>query len=142
MSSEYFIFLKSTDSLDYYPSNGSHCFTVQLPETLYLDGDDVWYCALRDFTCTLTTPTPLYVYCDLVQQSIVLDRKLPIIQYIPKYTTGGDGSVRESYDSSMCFKVTRSTITNITVYIKDDQLKDPSFTSAPSTCTLHLIRKG
>ena len=85
---EYFIFLKSSDSLKYYPSNMPHYFTVELPETIYLDGDDVWYCTLRNFTCELSVPKALYVYCDLVQQSFVLDRKLPIIQYIPKNKDG------------------------------------------------------
>ena len=137
---EYFIFMKSTDSLNYFPSNTNHHFTVELPEAVYLDGNDVWYCALRHFTCELTSPMALYVYCDLVQQSFVLDRRLPIIQYIPKYTR--ETRVTETYDSSMAFKVTRSTITNITVYIKDEKFKHPSFTDEPSTCTLHLMKRG
>ena len=74
---EYFIFLKSSDSLKYYPSNTPHYFTVELPETIYLDGDDIWYCTLRNLNCELSVPKSLYVYCDLVQQSFVLDRKLP-----------------------------------------------------------------
>ena len=133
---EYFIFLKSTDSLNYYPFNAPQSFTVQLPETINL-GDNVWFCTLRSLTCELTAPKALYVYCDLVEQSYVLDRKLPIIQYIPKYK---EGRVIESYDSSVRFKVTRSAVASITVYVKDDQFQNPSFTNEPLTCTLHLVK--
>ena len=137
---EHFLFLKSDDSLDFYPLNRPDNFTVQLSEPIHLD-DSIWICALRDFTCHLTYPQNLYIFCDIVQDSHVFGRKLPIMQRVPEMVND-QTYVVESYDSSVCFKITRPVLTHITVYIKNAQLLRPSFADKPTTCMLHLIRKS
>ena len=137
---EYFLFLKSNDSSGYFPSNSPGYFTVQLPEAIYFD-DGIWYCALRAITCKLVVPADLYIFCDLIQHSYVLDRKLPILQNIPKQSMEQGTRIVENYDSTLCFRITRSIVSNITLYIRDENLAVPSFGSDPTTCTLQLFKR-
>ena len=134
---EIYLFLSSNDSLDYYTGNNPASFTVRLPESANLEGN--WACALRDFQCHPQTSSDLYVFCDVIQDSYVRDRKLPILQHIPRQENGG--SVVQNYDTSICFRVTRPNLNSVSIYIKDATMKTPSFKAEPTTCTLHLYKR-
>ena len=43
-STSHYLFLGNDDILDIYPNNKPTNFTVELPQTLYLDGN--WECAI------------------------------------------------------------------------------------------------
>ena len=135
-----FLFLSSNDSLEYYPDNKPACFSVKLPETMYLNGGGgMWMCALRDFQCRTSVVADLYLFCDMVEDSYVRNRKLPILQHIPRdFTTR---QIVQTYDSSIHFPVTRQEINIITIHIKDEHLEFAPLVDQPSTCTLHFFRK-
>ena len=133
---EFFLFLSSEDSKAYFPQNNPGQFSVALPDVLYLDG--TWTCALRDIQCWPSTSSDLYVFCDAVEDSYVRDRKLPILQRIPQSDTGSH--VIETYDSTIQFKVSRSVINTLTLYIRDSTMKPVSFKTGATYCTLHFTK--
>ena len=57
---DFYLFLASDDSLDFYPLNTPGHFSIKLPETMHMDGS--WMCALRDLQCKTTSPTDLLVF--------------------------------------------------------------------------------
>ena len=133
----FYLFLASDDSdSDFYPLNTPGHFSIKLPETMYMDGS--WMCALRGLQCKTASPTDLLVFCDAIVDSYVRERKLPVLQRIPSTL---DSSVVRSFDSSVCFRVTRHTLNVITVYITDGDLKETSFTGEPTYCMLHFFPK-
>ena len=138
MMDDFYVFLASNDSIDYYPNNSPTHFSVKLPETIHLSGGGQWMCALRQFQCKTRSPTNLYVLCDAIEDSVALCRKLPLLQRISrcKYNR-----VVQSFDASLCFKVTRYALNTITIYIRDAQLETVSLTEEPTNCTLHFFRK-
>ena len=135
---EFFMFLSSKDSKSYFPNNNPGDFSVVLPDTLYLDG--TWTCALRDIQCWPATPTDMYLFCDAVEDSYVKDGKLPILQRIPQTNTGSQ--VIETYDSMTQFKVSRSVINTLTLYIRDSSMKPVSFQTEATCCTLHFKKSS
>ena len=138
MMDELYLFLASNGSIDYYPNNSPAHFSVKLPETIHLSGGGPWMCALQQFQCKTRSPTNLYVFCDALEDSFALCRKLPLLQRIPRQV---DNRVVQSFDASLCFKVTRHALNTITVYTRDAQLETLSFAEEPTNCTLHFFRK-
>ena len=138
MMDDFYLFLASNDSTDYYPNNSPTHFSVKLPETIHLSGREPWMCALRQFQCKTRSPTNIYVLCDAIEDSFALGRKLPVLQRLPKQVRN---RVVESFDASLCFKVTRHALNTITVYIKDEQMETVSFAEEQANCTLHFFRK-
>ena len=133
---DFYLFLASDDSSDFYPLNTPGHFSIKLPETMHMDGS--WMCALRDLQCKTTNPTDLLLFCDAIDDSYIRERKLPVLQRIPSTL---DSRAVRSFDSSVCFRVTRHAMNVITVYITDGGLKETSFTEEPTYCTLHFFRK-
>jgi hypothetical protein len=78
MSQPFHIFLSSLDSLDIHPRNHGSDFTVVLSENICLQGE--WECALLESHIYVTPPNPWYVCCDLVEESLTGDFKLPILR--------------------------------------------------------------
>ena len=134
---EHFIFIKSDDCLEVYPSNEPYTFRYQLTEPIVLEGSG-WQCALREFKTVVTTLRNLYVYCDIVDDSNVLGKKLPILRRIAPEQTG---RLIYTYDSSVAFKVTRPVISSVCVTIRlGDYSQTPLFEDEPSTCLLHIFK--
>ena len=131
-----YLFLSSNDSLDCFPDNTPAKFTVKLPETMYLN-QGAWVCTLIDLKCQTLTLTDLYVFCDVVKDSYVRNRKLPILQQVPKRT---GGHIREYFGSSVVLGLTRHVFNSVTMYIKDADMNTPSFTKEPVTCTLCFFK--
>ena len=71
MSEQHYIFLASSDGLNYHPNNSPFDFTIETSKPLNLVGK--WECALIDFNCrTFSTHDFLSfdVLCDLCEFSI------------------------------------------------------------------------
>jgi hypothetical protein len=133
---EHFIFLSSQDSKDYFEDNTPYKFTVHLTETLDLT-QGTWYCALKEVSLKLTTPVNMYIYCNIVEDTHVLGRKKPILQFIPRQQK----TIVQSYDSSIAFRVKQPCMQTITIYIEKRNGAKPPFTRDMSHCTLHLFQK-
>ena len=134
MGDEIVLFLSSEDSLEYFPYNNAFEFTVRLPDPLHLEG--VWYCTLRDFQCHVATPTDLYIFSNIIQDSYVRNKKLPILQHVPATSS----HVIQNYDSSIRHKLILTDINAINIYIMTKSLSMPSYGRGPSTCTLQFIQ--
>ena len=134
---EYFLFLKSNDSVKYYPKNEAFYFTAYLTEPIHLENGP-WYCALRAIKTKVIDTSDLYVYCDIIEESHVLGSKLPILQRI---IPNAQGQVAESFDSSIHFEITSPVMNSITVYIRTASMAAPSVASEATTCTLHFFQK-
>ena len=134
---EFYLFLSSDDSKEYFPDNAPSMFTVKLPQTLELKEGN-WFCILLELSCKLKTPADLYVFCDGVQDSYVRDRKLPVLQHLPKTK---DNLVKERFGPTVALPVSRHVFNTLTVYIKGADMVAPSFMNQPLTCTLRLFKK-
>ena len=131
------MFLKSDDCTDIYPGNNPDTFRYQLVEPIVLEGTG-WQCALREFKTIVTTLRNLHIFCDIVENSNVLGKKMPILRRIaPKHT----GRLIYTYDNSIAFKVTRPVISSLCITIKDGEYtQTPLFEDEPTTCLLHLFK--
>ena len=136
MKKEIVLFLSSQDSLESFPYNEAFDFSVQLPDVLHLDHGE-WYCTLKSFQTYLSTRMDLYVFTNIIEESVVRDKKLPVLQHIP----GAEDYVNESFDGTLKFKLNIGHISMIRIYIKNTSLENPSFGRGPSTCTLQITRE-
>ena len=128
------MFISSCDSLQFFPDNKPNDFTIRLPDELHLEGE--WTCTLRNLKCVTTLDTDLYVFCDVVEESYVRNRKLPILQYIP----GEQGKMVGNFESDLCAKLSRKDITTIRIYIRDFHLREAPLAGERTTCTLHFLK--
>lgn len=135
---EYYLFISSYDSKQYFPGNTHNDFTIQLPETLYLK-EGTWFCSLIDFKCRTPTPTDLYVMCDLVQDSYVRGEKLPALRAVT--TTKSGRKTEENIQAPIALPMSRHVIETVSIYIRGTNLKPPSFKRSPVTCTLRLFKQ-
>lgn len=71
------MYISSSDSSNFHPSNEPHNFVIELPRTYF----GVKRIALLEFSCQSFTE-PLYVFCDLVDRSLVHDQALAVLRYI------------------------------------------------------------
>ena len=75
-----YLYAKSSDSLSFHPLNNVNDFTIELPETMYLEGK--WVIALTELYIQNEVTHPLYIYCDLCEQSILNGYLQPILKVI------------------------------------------------------------
>ena len=133
---QFYLFVSSSDSLEYFPDNKPCDFNVKLPQTLELTG--TWTCSLRDIKCVTTSDKDLYVYSDFLQDSYVNNKKLPLLQYI----SGEQGKVVRNFDGSICPRLARRDLSSIHVYIRDSKMNSAPLTGERTTCTLHFEKSN
>ena len=133
MKSPFYVHLSSKDSQEYFPNNEIHHFTVKLPEVINLGGP--WEVTLCDVIYPAAkTSQVISVLTDICNDSIVGDRKLPLLR---EFRTSRNGGHREF--GQLHYKIVNTgIIERITIYIKRDQEKVPSFTPKTLSCTLHF----
>ena len=124
--------VSSSDSSEYYPENVPTDFRIRLPEILHLKG--TWTCSLRDIKCVTTSDVDLYVYSDIVEDSYVHNKKLPLLQYV----TGEEGQVTRHFSGPITSRLARPDVGTIHIYIKDSQMKKAPLTEEHTTCTLRF----
>ena len=131
---EFYLFASSKDSLTFHPNNSSTSFTIQLPEELQLSG--IWTCSLSSLKCVSKSNADLYVFSDILEESIVNSRKLPIMQYV----SGKRGKIVRGFDGSIAPRVVRHRIGTIHIYITDAHLNKAPLTGEITTCTLRFVK--
>ena len=129
---QFYLFVSSSDSSEYFPDNIACDFKVKLPQMLQLPG--TWTCSLRDLKCVTTLDKDLYVFSDIIEDSYVNDKKLPILQYV----YGKRGKVARNFDGSICPRLARRDLSTIHVYIRDSKMNKAPLTAQCTTCTLHF----
>lgn len=137
----YYLFLASYDSTDLFPLNKPSDFTVALNKPLDLNGK--WTCSLVEvnFTGGFTEeyPEDLIVMCDLVQDSVVHDVSLPVLRriLIPRNLTP---KTEFQFSNLLELPIKMTEPVNVRIYIRDDYLREPSFSENRLTCTLRLSK--
>ena len=70
----------SEDSKEFHPRNTSSDFTLELPETIHLEGD--WVIALTEIYTLEDISEPLLILCDICEQSIHEGKWKPVLKLI------------------------------------------------------------
>jgi hypothetical protein len=81
MEANYYLYLTCEDSRNVHPDNTNVDFMIELPRTLYLDGE--WKCCLKDVTFSSPNPNIVYVCFDLCMVYFARDTSYPILRVIP-----------------------------------------------------------
>jgi hypothetical protein len=138
---DHYLFISSTDSKDWFPQNNSQNFRIKLPSSLKLDG--LWRCALTEFSYTPIfeglIPKEIYICCDIVQDSYACNSTLPLLRKV-NVPSQHSSRIQILFPQNFYIPVSQEEIQYINMYIKDENLQNPSFGSEPVTCTLHLWR--
>ena len=124
---KFYVFTSSSDSLTFYPDNQPFDLKVHLPEISHLSG--TWTCSLLDLKCVTTSDTELYVFADILEDSLVNSKKLPLIQYVP----GEDGKIVRTFGGCIDPRLSRNDIGTIHIYITDVQMKNAPLTGERTT---------
>ena len=130
--------------MNIYPTNTPGKFYSKLPNTLYLDGQ--WDCALVQFQYinkyVHTIPTSLFVCMDLCLQSIIGNRKLPILRRISNVKNMQSNEIIEAtFDHLLYIPLNQKVIDVIEIYITDEKSNPVIFSQGPLLITLHMQKK-
>ena len=118
------LYVSSTDSMEYHPTNTSWDFTIELPKTLF----GSWKCALADISYSDYSGA-VYVLADICKQSYVKDTTLPVLRRV-----SNSGEIKNlNY-----ITVTRRNIQRVRIFIRDANLNTLPPTSETVYCTLLL----
>ncbi len=79
MDQTFHIYLNSEASKQTFPFNDSGTFTQLLPERLTLEPQGKWYCRVTSCNAGFRLSKPHYLLCDFCNESIVGQRKKPIL---------------------------------------------------------------
>lgn len=128
MASWFHIYLSSRDSLTRFPGNTAFDFYCQLPEEINLV-ESQWWCALKElvFSQALSN-TPLYLCCNICDDSIVGENKLPVL------TCVNDDVTQPRHVTFVRVKASRINIVHL--YLTDHLGRKVSFPANASHCTL------
>ena len=130
----YYLYISHTEGI--HSQDSANDFTIELPSELQLKGN--WFCGLTeiDFKCKEANKH-VYLCTDICQDSFVNKRRIPVLRCIFLKKK----QVNEIYNSVYYVKVTRESLRNLRIFIKDEDMKPTSFESATLTCTLHLVKQ-
>jgi hypothetical protein len=131
----YFIYASPDDSKALYPNNSFEDFVVELPETLYLEGE--WEMALLDVVYNANVHTTvncpkgpsLLMFCDICEESFVRGRKLPILRQLEKPAT---------FDPPIFKRVKTFSAKRIRVYMTDYDLEPVAVADWKLKCVFRL----
>ena len=127
----YYLYLSHDEGI--HPQDSANDFTIELPSELQLKGN--WYCGLTEINFkSKELNKNIYLCADICQDSFVKNRQMPVLRCISLKKR----QINEIYNSVYYVKVTRESLRNLRIYIRDEEMKPTSFESATLTCTLHL----
>lgn len=136
MNRSFHIYLSSADSWDSFPQNHSGDFTVSLSDNVHL-GEE-WECGLLECQLFATPTTPAYICCDLVEESLVAEFKLPILRRIRLKTA-------TEFQQVSYFPLKTRGFNTVRIYVRTWNNKPLYATSGQpghTYCTLHFRRRG
>ena len=139
---DFYTFLSSKDSLDLRKNNTPSDFWIQFHKTYTLDGH--WVCALKQIslTCNFTPRTRrLYFCCDIVGESYVRNRTIPVLRNI-EIETRYKKLKSETFEEAIYLPVNVSNLNAIRLYLLDEDLQPINFDSNDLHCVLHFKQNG
>lgn len=109
------LFVSPKDSEKLYPTNSSSDFIVELPQALDLQG--TWVCGLIQVFLGKSPSKKLYLYCDLVEASVIQGKLLPVLRILSTKKS-------EEYLNPLFLPITRNRIERVrfTIKNKSDEL--------------------
>lgn len=119
-----YIYLCSTDSLEYHPTNTTWDFTMELPQTLY----GHWQCALGEISYTSITEE-LVVFSDFCEASCINDRIMPVLRVVSQ-----SGEI----ERLQFVPLNLINVQRIRIYVRDRNMNVPTHDVGPLRCTLLL----
>ena len=131
----FFIFLSSENSLSYHQSNTPSNFVVELKERLQLIGD--WEIGICDFLCLAAISEKCYIFSDIVDYSYVRNSLEPILRTLMPSNT----SASYIFSKILYFPIKVNSISQIRIFIKDNQLRLLSGLTAAVSITLHFRKR-
>jgi hypothetical protein len=136
---DFHLFLSSLDSKAIHRANTAIDFTVELPQTVDLNGE--WECALVDFQLvgSILPFDPFCLCSDICEQSCVGDERLPILRRLSAKGREQDSAYQFEQPQYILLKLNR--INRIRIYITSTNHPKIADTSGVLTCTLHLRSK-
>ena len=132
---EHFIYASPQDSQALYPTNRFTDFVVELPETLYLDGD--WEIGLLEVVYNRNVhnevrcpkgPSILW-FCDVCEESFVRGHQLPILRKLERPGT---------FNPVIYRRIKASATKRLRLYMTDYDLNAITLGSWNFKCVLHL----
>jgi hypothetical protein len=128
------MFVCSFDSRDVFPHNSGDDFTVAFSQNIHLEGQ--WECGLVECQLHDKPDEPWYVCCDLVEESLAGDLKLPLLR---RLTTKLPQFKQVSY-----FPVKLRDFNDIRIYLRTMDNEEVILTSETKNtyCTLHFRPKS
>ena len=146
MEYQHYIYISSTDSLNIYPTNSPGQFYCKLPQPLNLKG--LWECSLiqlqfvNSYFAGTEPPKCFYVCSDICTESVLLERKIPVIRrisniYGPEML---NQTVEVDIKNLIYIPVICEYVDVIQIYVIDDSGKPIVFSEGPVRITLHIRR--
>ena len=139
----YYFHVCSQDSLDIFPDNNASNFKIQLPSTLYLEGN--WECGLMNISfwpefTTETKPKEIYIGCDLIVNSYAMNNLFPVLKRI-SVPSNLNTKINIHFPEIDFIDMHKKIIQTVHFYIYDDKSEFPSFAVKDLYCSLHLRQK-
>lgn len=103
-----YLFISPSDSISIHPANTNTDFIFELTKPLLLEG--VWSFGLVAILFDNKQTENLYIYCDLVDCSVVHDKSAPLLRIVKK---------SEEYSYPLYLPITRNTIERIRFTVKN-----------------------
>lgn len=131
---EYYLFLDSDMSKEYYPENEPAHFVVELPRPYQLGTG--WCVGLKDIKTSVKEDL-LYVCSDVCEESYAENTMLPVLRALQKPTRRGTTSYF-SFDNPMYMKIKPTTLNRIRIFLLNGSLNKPNIKDSKIRCTIHL----
>ncbi|CAH1776704.1 unnamed protein product, partial [Owenia fusiformis] len=140
MTSQFYVYLNSKDSMDLYPSNNNTSFTVKLPRYVSLAREH-WQVGLVEIKHpTIYKTVVMNVLCDLCEGSIAGGEYLPLLRQVHAHQDQVFYSANQQSFNPILYKtIIPSGFQHITITIKAAKgTGDLSFNELPFYCALHF----
>lgn len=117
-----YMYISSTDSLNYHPANSTWDFTIELPRIL----SGCLHVALSDIKYTASVGG-LIVCSDICKESYIKDGHMPILRRVSE-----PGEI----DRLQFVPITRTQVQRFRIYVFDNKLEVPADDIEQLQCTL------
>lgn len=131
-----YLYICSTDSLDYHPQNNPNKFVIELPEIVNFNNNiwtNQWSIAITDIYIQDDIAHPLYIFCDLCEQSIHKGELKSILKVIYPDCI--------QFSNLHYIGLKKISINQIEIYIKGGESGLEPILSKPVYMTIHLTNK-
>lgn len=123
-----YVTISPRDSVLTHVKNTVYEFTSELPKEIELDG--TWVCGMVE--CDLDpTPKTLYVYSDIIQNSIVSGHMKPILKILTE---------KNQFNQVLYFPITRNRLHRIRIFIRTKDGATPNSNISDCYMVLHFKR--